>query len=84
MMVKTACVYILIRMLGMLKWKPLMWVGAFSMELYLIHGMVLTRLNNTMQEWNDILFVCATYAISILSAYVAHKIFSRIKFNHVK
>ncbi|MDE7385991.1 MAG: acyltransferase family protein [Muribaculaceae bacterium] len=79
-MFQVTCVYILIRLLGMLKWKPLMWVGAFSMELYLVHGMVLTRLSDIMQGYNEILFVCATYAISIFLAYMTHKIFSRIKF----
>lgn len=69
--------YLLIRTLGMGRWKSLIWIGAFSMEIYLIHGIPLTGLQRIWQGNNDILFVCTTYVSSILLAYFVHRIFSK-------
>lgn len=78
-----AC-YLIIRTLGTIKWKPLVWLGGISMEIYLVHGMLLMYIGKALggfdQSLNTFTFICyviLVYTLSIFAAWIIHKIFDR-------
>lgn len=73
-------IYLIVRLFGMVRWKPLVWISMFSLELYLIHGIPLTLISryfSITETYEEVLLIIATYLISILLAWLAHKIIYR-------
>lgn len=71
--VQTISVYIIVRTLGFMQWKWLCGIGAFSLELYLIHGLPLMsgrRLG--LDNWTLWFF---TSALSIPSAILLNRVY---------
>ena len=71
--IQAFAVYVVIRTFGMVKWKSLIFVGTFSLELYLVHGIPLYfGQAMRMDDWMLWIF---TYATAIPIAYLLNRYF---------
>lgn len=75
--------YLIIRTLGLIRWKPLIWLSAISMEIYLIHGLPI-RSKFLFAGMSDILYVFFVYTLSIFTAWLIHKIINTKFINFFK
>lgn len=57
-------VYLIVRVLGMFKWPALVWIGGFSLELYLVHGLFIRHTIGHVHGMNGV----ALYAVVLLLA----------------
>ncbi|MBQ3969605.1 MAG: acyltransferase [Clostridia bacterium] len=57
------------------------WIGKISLELYLIHGLVIEFLKTCDSVYsNGAVFVCLTVVLSIISAWIIHFVLSKLWF----
>lgn len=67
-------VYLIIRALGFMQWKWLCFLGAFSLDLYLVHGIPLKL--GLYAGLNDYALWAFTYLAAIPAAYALHRLCS--------
>lgn len=67
-------VYVIIRALGMFNWKFLRWVGDFSLEVYLIHGIFILFLTKIPDFPTGIWLYLVTLACSLPAAFAIHRL----------
>lgn len=67
-------VYVIIRALGMINWKFLVWVGGFSLELYLVHGIFVKMLFYNGAVCSGIGYYAISLACAIPTAWLLHHI----------
>lgn len=67
-------VYVIIRALGMFNWKFLAWVGGFSLELYLVHGIFVAILFSNGARFHGISYYALSLACAIPAAWMLHKV----------
>lgn len=72
LMVLAFSVYLIVRSLGMGRWKPLLLLGDISLEIYLVHGIFVTGLTNRVEPLTGIWLYVVTLAISIIAAWLIH------------
>ena len=68
----TLALYLIVRLLGCVKWKCLKWVAVFSMELYLVHGLIIDYLAPFFDTINDVLLIMLVYLLSVPIAWMLH------------
>lgn len=70
-LVQTFSIYVIVRTFGMIKWNWLIFLGSISLEIYLIHGILLKILENL--GFQEISLWITTFIISIPGAYLIHR-----------
>lgn len=73
LMVQALAVYLAVRALGFSRYKFLCWVGTFSLELYLVHGIPFVLCMKA--GLTDYALWISTFAMSIPLAYILNKYF---------
>ena len=73
--VEAFAIYVIVCTFGMIRWRPLLIVATFSLELYLIHGLPLKFWKVFIGVTNDYALWFLTFACAIPMAYVANLIF---------
>ena len=68
-------IYMVVCTFGMVRWRPLLFVGTFSLELYLVHGLPLMFWRGFMGVTNDYALWLLTFACALPMAFVAISLF---------
>lgn len=68
-------IYMVVCTFGMVRWRPLLFVGTFSLELYLVHGLPLMFWRGFMGVTNDYALWLLTFACALPMAFVANSLF---------
>lgn len=68
------CTYLAIRCLGMKKSAALVFLGDISMEIYLVHGLVILSLSKHIPSLGGIAFYIVAVALSICLAWLIHRL----------
>lgn len=72
-------VYLIIRCLGMVNWRIFNWIGVFSLEVYLIHGILIIFARELLSPVGlvGVPFYLVVIICSIISAFGLHKLVER-------
>lgn len=74
LIVNVLAVYVIVRALGMVRWRFLVWVGAFSLEVYLVHGIFIKYVFLRPGLPTGIVLYAEVITSAIIAAWLLHKL----------